>query len=537
MTRRATALLVAGLVTGCLSSNKDGSDATRNCPTGDETCACYPNRTCNGALTCLSNRCVDVGSQEDGGSKTTTSRDHDDASASSSPSPSPDASKPSRSEPSDPDGSEDPSTSDPAKPADSSPTPASVADGGTQPKPDTAVPQPAATNPAPDGTSDGPSPVGPNPAGPSGQPSVCTPGERRCETTLLSVCNEAGSAWDIAQCPLGQTCSGDQCALVVCEPSETYCGSATEVYSCSPDGREEYVAQDCALTGQVCFEGACREDCVPSQKLCRYNSVYICSEARFLDLISRCSSNAYCDPVAFECKLQVCEPGPTCDGNVATTCNELGSGFEPGGTACGTQTCVQGQCADPIFVDDFEDELVLWENTDVEDYSVGTVSPGADGTGVALGVSHRVSSVATFDGPYRVFPSNLLPEYISFWAKAIPGSVGTPRISFSSTTTGTGDVFAFTFAAGDRIQVVAWESGYSEYYDAPGALTSDQWYFVEFRHIDWNAGTFDWYLDGKLVLRDLRMSTTAGIRRIDVFGGAYGTMFTARLSIDDLSFY
>jgi len=47
------ALLVCSLVSGC-------GNAARDCH-GDEGCACYPNSTCNAALSCLSNLCVNAG--------------------------------------------------------------------------------------------------------------------------------------------------------------------------------------------------------------------------------------------------------------------------------------------------------------------------------------------------------------------------------------------------------------------------------------------------------------------------------------------
>ena len=41
------------------SSGTGGSGSA--CPTGDESCACYGNGTCNGTLTCASHVCVDLG--------------------------------------------------------------------------------------------------------------------------------------------------------------------------------------------------------------------------------------------------------------------------------------------------------------------------------------------------------------------------------------------------------------------------------------------------------------------------------------------
>lgn len=43
----------------CGDSSEDGSSA---CPAGSESCPCYGNGTCDGALTCASNVCVALGS-------------------------------------------------------------------------------------------------------------------------------------------------------------------------------------------------------------------------------------------------------------------------------------------------------------------------------------------------------------------------------------------------------------------------------------------------------------------------------------------
>jgi endoglucanase len=61
---------IAGLVAaGAISACSDDSEkAAEGCAEGSETCACYPNATCDGELQCLSNRCVDTrGSAGKGG--------------------------------------------------------------------------------------------------------------------------------------------------------------------------------------------------------------------------------------------------------------------------------------------------------------------------------------------------------------------------------------------------------------------------------------------------------------------------------------
>jgi hypothetical protein len=60
-----------------------------------------------------------------------------------------------------------------------------------------------------------------------------------------------------------------------------------------------------------------------------------------------CGAGQFCDAAATTCRAQICAPGqPACDGNVATTCNAQGSGYEGGRTDCapGGQLCAQGAC-------------------------------------------------------------------------------------------------------------------------------------------------------------------------------------------------
>ncbi|HWA78256.1 MAG TPA: glycoside hydrolase family 5 protein [Polyangiaceae bacterium] len=55
------ALLLAASGNGC-----SGKSESKSCEEGDEGCACYPNHTCNGELSCLSDLCVDASGNPDG---------------------------------------------------------------------------------------------------------------------------------------------------------------------------------------------------------------------------------------------------------------------------------------------------------------------------------------------------------------------------------------------------------------------------------------------------------------------------------------
>ena len=64
-------LCLAALVSGCshdYSALGSGTGGTGGCAVGDETCACFPNKTCQTGLTCASDLCVRLGGTGTGGS-------------------------------------------------------------------------------------------------------------------------------------------------------------------------------------------------------------------------------------------------------------------------------------------------------------------------------------------------------------------------------------------------------------------------------------------------------------------------------------
>jgi hypothetical protein len=65
------ALCLGPLLWGCshdYGTLGGGAGGTGECPVGNETCACFPNMTCQTGLTCASNLCVRVGGTGTGGS-------------------------------------------------------------------------------------------------------------------------------------------------------------------------------------------------------------------------------------------------------------------------------------------------------------------------------------------------------------------------------------------------------------------------------------------------------------------------------------
>ena len=239
-----------------------------------------------------------------------------------------------------------------------------------------------------------------DPEEPSCKPKACTPGTALCDGNRLTVCDELGAGPETTggtDCgDTDQVCYSASCRDVICEPGTTYCksggiylcenGGATErlfsscafnqycdeattmcvVRSCTPgtpacvgettgvcnaagSGIDTSMGTNCgALTDQACWNGACAPVvCENGTRYCTGQSVYMCiNNGTLSSLQSACSTGYHCDPVDAACELNVCTPnGPACDGNRATTCNAIGSGYLTGGTTCDTdEACVSGTC-------------------------------------------------------------------------------------------------------------------------------------------------------------------------------------------------
>ncbi|HEX2735345.1 MAG TPA: hypothetical protein VHM70_27260 [Polyangiaceae bacterium] len=555
---------------GCSKTAQDGS-----CEAGSESCVCYANHTCNASLVCLSDHCVDVdGTGDAGAAERDRAADSADGAASDDSAVGHPGQKPSGKGPSagssgsNPENSASIDGSAPSEPRADNPQPDGEGPNTTQPDGPGRADDPVAPSDAPAGddasatdapTSDDPSstepplfdppdasapsstdettsePVPEPCSGPDCPILLCSPGETICSVDRLATCNAQGTDWVINDCPEGETCSGSSCKGQLCEPGSYSC-DGTLLLSCSGDGTTLYTSQDCATADRLCLDGRCVDDCTPGEKLCTPSGIQVCGPTQQLQFQNACSKESYCDPETVSCKPKLCDPGPACDGNSATTCDELGAGFVGSATDCAARQCVAGECHDPLFLESFDDPASSWENYDGEDYLTSDTTDTPQGSGQAFGIAHLVSSGNQFDGPYRVLDAALKPTLISFWAKSIPGSVGTPTLSFSSSTGGTGDVFEFDFAAGDRMILSSPEAQAGDW-QMPGSFVDDQWYFIELRNIDWETGTFDWFVDGKVIKRDGYFGSSDGIQRIDLYGGAYGTSFLAMMTLDELGFY
>jgi hypothetical protein len=178
---------------------------------------------------------------------------------------------------------------------------------------------------------------------------ICVGGTATCESGGLATCNAAGSDLGYpVPCGAMQTCSEDRagagrCAPWVCTPSSMGCSLTSErLVTCSADGLEETVVEDCAAAMQLCIGtigGMCADAiCEPNENFCQGNTVQLCnSTGTASGLVQTCASNQFCNPATAACQAQLCTPNmPACDMNVFTTCNATGDGYTGARTDCAT---------------------------------------------------------------------------------------------------------------------------------------------------------------------------------------------------------
>jgi hypothetical protein len=89
--------------------------------------------------------------------------------------------------------------------------------------------------------------------------------------------------------------------------------------------------------------------CQPNQAYCENRTLRICApDGQSSTLLLTCGANQYCDAPTLSCQAGLCAPKqPACNGSIATTCNDDGSGYLAGGTNCNAlldRQCVLGSC-------------------------------------------------------------------------------------------------------------------------------------------------------------------------------------------------
>jgi hypothetical protein len=177
---------------------------------------------------------------------------------------------------------------------------------------------------------------------------ICVGGTATCESGGLATCNDAGSSLGAPiACLTRQTCTEDRagagrCADWVCTPSSMGCSLTSERrVTCSADGLEETVVEDCAASMQLCIDatGMCADAvCEPNETFCQGNTIQLCnSTGTASSLYQTCTTAQFCNPTTVMCVAQLCSPNmPACDGNVFTTCNATGNGYTGTRTDCTT---------------------------------------------------------------------------------------------------------------------------------------------------------------------------------------------------------
>jgi hypothetical protein len=191
------------------------------------------------------------------------------------------------------------------------------------------------------------------------KPKLCEPDSTYCKGTEIYTCADNGTREALkTRCSVGYYCDATltppSCHVGVCTANAAVC-NGNEATTCKPDGSGYQPGTDCTATNQVCWTGKCMPKvCEPNSYYCKSGNVYQCLSNGSSESVYRvCVAGTYCDATLVPpvCATNKCTAnGPACNGNIATTCNADGSGYQPGGTDCTTsgKVCVSGSCLPKI---------------------------------------------------------------------------------------------------------------------------------------------------------------------------------------------
>ena len=383
---------------------------------------------------------------------------------------------------------------------------------------------------------------------PTGQ--KCDTGSRRCvecmATTdcpkdndcIRNTCTPYTSCVNTRDCPTGLVCSttlgrcvecvtdaecGDdrRCGGNVCRPacvSDLTCRSLGLLCDVASGYCVECVGHaDCAAA-EHCVAGVCQADvCMQGSSRCENNAIVACDAVGSkLESPQPCSTPQICaeSSGAATCRTRICTPSAVfCGdgGNKLVECSADGfTQTVKQDCASTSQSCVARACRTVLFAENFEDgDFNGWtagSGNYVREVLTGTA---ADGTTRNLSLRKYGSGGAgPPDGTYRTFNA-LQPTTVSFWI--YPGI--TQRTEFhsaASLSSGTGLVSFLAGSGNVRI-----EAGVS--IETP--ITQNAWHHIEFRNIDWNARTFDYFLDGVAQSTGVTfVGSGTAIWRMDMYG-------------------
>jgi hypothetical protein len=191
-------------------------------------------------------------------------------------------------------------------------------------------------------------------------PRVCV-GDYLCDGDESRRCLDGGTRLELDErCSLDPAaptyCNPDtgRCELVGCDASQPIC-SGNVATVCADDGSAPVAGGiDCEDIEEVCFGGSCLPEICTEEYVCQQGDLFRCEDnGSALRLSGECGRPELCDANAGLCLPEVCTPGdPICNGTLATTCDETGAGYEPGGIDCSEsdQACHEGACA-PVVCD------------------------------------------------------------------------------------------------------------------------------------------------------------------------------------------
>ncbi len=189
---------------------------------------------------------------------------------------------------------------------------------------------------------------------------ICEPTAVFCaeDQSWMGTCSADGTSFETADCQQGTWCSEEaeaECVAWVCQPDKPVCDGNTATACNAAGSGFADPATECGE--QVCEAGLCQDKvCEPDTIFCGDGQVLKCSAGGASStLVVPCGASEYCDadatPAGAACAPQVCQPGAAlCVENVASMCDDLGSGPLGDGQDCGDDLCVGGECKSVVCV-------------------------------------------------------------------------------------------------------------------------------------------------------------------------------------------
>ena len=355
---------------------------------------------------------------------------------------------------------------------------------------------------------------------------------------IRSACVPYTSCVNTRECPNGLVCNTTRGRCVECV-TDAECGddrrcggnvcrrACASDLTCRPlgllcDMASGYCVQcvahaDCAAA-EHCVAGGCQTDvCVQGSAKCENNAIVACdSVGSKLESPQPCSSPQVCAESGgmATCRTRICTPSAVfCGegGNKIVECSADGfTQTVKQDCASTSQACVARACQTVLFAENFEDgDFNGWISGSGNYLREVSTATAADGTLRSLLLDKIVGGAGPPDGVYRTFTSPLQPITVSFWIN--PGI--TQRTEFYSSDT----VNNFTRLVSFLSSFSGMQLEASEYINT--SFAANAWHHIELRNINWNARTFDYWIDGAEQGTGIAfVNSGTSIARMDLFG-------------------